>query len=112
MKTAQTFVATIYCGSRVGYSETILPFDSALEWIQDHCNRVGLCVIVVHCQFFYTNGKEPGIVVTLINDPRFEATFEKIREQALNIGEHLRGLMQQHRVSVVFPDETVTLGSN
>jgi hypothetical protein len=48
--------------------------------------------------------------VGLINYPRFLSSPESIREISLHIAEELRGLMQQGKVTVVFPDETVMVG--
>jgi hypothetical protein len=105
----ETYTATIYVGSRERYDGAETPLDIAEAWLQRYVDREGLCVSVTRTRFIYTNGSEPGLIVGLINYPRFPSRPEFIREQALEIGEHLRALMRQQRVSVVFPDETVML---
>ena len=70
-------------------------------------DRVGLCVSVTPTEFIYSNGSEPGFIVGLINYPRFPDHVPSIRGKALHIAEELRVLMQQLKVTVVFPDETV-----
>jgi len=64
---------------------------------------------VTRTRYIYVDGSEPGIIVGLINYPRFPSTPEQIREKALAIGEMLRTAMGQNRVTVQFPDETVML---
>ena len=110
-KSVKTYTATIYVGSRIGYSESILPYYQAMQWLQEYCNKVGLCVSIVATDFIYTNGNEPGIAIGLINYPRFESTPEKIQAQAIEIAEKMLSLMEQNRVTIVFPDTTITIGS-
>jgi hypothetical protein len=110
LKTVKTFTATIYVGSKVREIGEIIPLTKATEWLQSYVDRVGLCVTCTPTEFIYSNGSEPGLIVGLINYPRFPSHSALIAKQALEIAEELRVIMQQQKVSVVFPTETVTLG--
>jgi hypothetical protein len=119
MKTAQTFTAQIYVGTREHNDGTVRDIEMAREWLHDYVNAAGLCVTLTPTEFIYTgkpletggktNAGEPGFVVGLINYPRFSADPSVIREKALKIGLGLLDLYRQWKVSVVFPDETVML---
>ncbi len=106
----KAFTATIYVGSKVRETGELIPLTVAMDWLQEYVNRVHLCVTATPTHYIYVDGSEPGLAIGLINYPRFPSTAEVIRGQALEIGEGLRVLMRQQKVSVVFPTETVMLG--
>lgn len=56
-----------------------------------------------------TSAGEPGFTVGLINYPRFPATNEEIIHHAITIADLLMRMYRQRRVSIVFPERTVTL---
>jgi hypothetical protein len=108
-KSVGTFTATIYVGLRYHYDGQILDKAIPMASIQEYVDEIGLCVTVADTQFVYTNGGEPGLVVGLINYPRFPSTPEAIREKALTLAKILLDVCRQCKVSVVMPDETVML---
>ena len=108
-KVVPTYTATIYCGSRVSYSSDFMAEFEFAQFVKDYVNDIGLGITVTKTEFFYTNGWEPGFIIGLINYPRFPSTPEKIRKIALELAEILLVKMNQNRVTVVFPDETVML---
>jgi Fe-S-cluster-containing hydrogenase component 2 len=116
MKSVPTFTATIYVGFRVGRTnepaKAIHSIDEARDVAQAYCDEVGLCVTVTPTTFVYTLGSEPGVIVGLMNYPRFPSEPAAIRAHALALAERLRVRLEQFRVSVVFPNETVMLGEN
>ncbi len=113
--TVPTFTASIPVGFRVGRSgqpaTRVHSIDEAMEVCQAYCDEVGLCVTVTPTTFIYTKGREPGVLVGLINYPRFPSTPEKIREHATALAERLRAGLEQWKVCIVCPDETVMLGN-
>lgn len=109
VKVAPTFTATIYVGFREGYSDEVRALDMAYETLLDLANSGGFCVTVTHTRFIYRDNFEPGIAVGLINYPRFPENFNVLHDRALLIAKTLMKTFHQLRVSVVFPDETVTL---
>lgn len=79
---------------------------------QKYVNEVGLCVSVQKTYFIYKGNREPGAEVLLIQYPRFPKDIDVLKEYALTLGEQLRTEFGQKRVSVLFPDKTITLGKS
>ena len=109
MRIVQSFTASIYVGTKDRDTKEVFSTDLAKQWLQDYVNLVGLCVTLTPTDFIYVNGSEPGLIVGLINYPRFPSTPSLIKQQALEIAEGLQTIFRQYKVSVVFPDETVML---
>ena len=109
MKKVITYTATIYCGLRDGYGEEIN--SSYPDVINDYINNRsgGLCVTCTSTTFYYNGGQEPGIIVGIINYPRYPFSDEKIRRLAFELAEKLMIKCKQYRVSIVFPEETILL---
>ena len=109
MKECPTFTATIHCGLKEGYDGPAHSYQEVADLVQLFVNHVGLCVTATQTEFFYTHGCEPGVIVGLINYPRFPKEIDAIRETAIELARRLRVAMGQIRVSVVFPDYTKTI---
>lgn len=114
MKTVQTFTASIYVGYKPNYDIKSASFfeaqnSLARDLVRDYCNDVGLCVTFTPTEFIYTNGNEPGVVIGLINYPRFETTSDVIKAKAFAIAQILKHTLEQSRVSVVCTDKTYML---
>jgi len=105
----KTYTATIYCGLKDGYKGELSLFYT--KYIKDYIdNRSGgLCVTCTPTTFYYNKGEEPGIIVGIINYPRFPFSEEKIKSLSLELAEELMVKCKQYRVSIVFPDETIML---
>lgn len=102
MRTVPSYWANIYVAEpRWAKAEPIC---------REYVDTVGLCVTITKTEYAYTGGKEDGVIVGLINYPRFPATPATVRKRALALAGILRKRLGQTRVSVVFPDETVMLG--
>lgn len=113
MRTVETYNARIFVGFRPHYSESYSVKESQAtltKTVTGFVNQKKLCVTVTPTQFYYVNGSEVGCIVGLINYPRFPSDPEDIRKAALELGELLRIALQQHRVSIQFPDQTIMLG--
>jgi len=109
MKTVKTFTANIYLGLQHGYSGSHSSVDEVRKWVQGYCDKVGLGVTITPTEFVYTNGGEPGVVIGLINYPRFPVPEYSLKVTAQEIAQSLMELCHQERVSIVFSDETVML---
>ena len=109
MKTVPTFNAQIWLGFKERETGQVQGPHLAKSICQEFVDEVGRCVTVTSTDFIYTNGGEPGIVVGFINYPRFPATPEKIKEQALELANRLKAGYRQMKVTIVFTDETVML---
>lgn len=110
MKTVKTITATIYVGLRHGYTKKICPVSRVRKAAQEYVNRVRLCVTVTPTEFIYVEGSEPGVIVGLINYPRFPSTKKVIKKQAMELAEILKRTAQQLKVSVVLPESTIMIG--
>jgi hypothetical protein len=118
--TISTYTATIYVGLQPTPKGVPWPAAKTIHDVRSVCRafvneRVprpdlpGGCVTITPTEFVYGNGGEPGVAIGLINYPRFPSTPETIREAAMELAARLRTAMQQQRVTVVFPDNTVML---
>lgn len=109
MKRVPSFTATIYVGARDGYDGLELPFSVTREYLSALALEGGWSFTLAPTEFFYKGGAESGVVVGLINYPRFPESKSHIKRRALKVAKELRVLYHQQRVSVVFPDETVMI---
>jgi hypothetical protein len=80
--------------------------DEALTACRDYCDRVGLCVTVTPTNYVYTGGEEAGVIVGLINYPRFPSEPRDIAQTATLLALELMHKLEQQSVSVQTPDET------
>lgn len=80
--------------------------DYVKAFIQD--NPIYVTVTPTH--FCYPSGDEPGVIIGIINYPRFPKEPEELKEIALKLAEHMKEKLFQYRVTVMFPDQTVMLG--
>lgn len=71
------------------------------------CFGVGLCVTVTPTTYVYTGGQESGVVIGLINYPRFPKTPNEIEVLAWQLGEQLAIGLFQKSFSVSTPTETL-----
>jgi hypothetical protein len=72
-----------------------------------YCNDVGLCVTVTPTNYIYSGGSQSGVVVGLINYPRFPADPSQIWAKAETLGEWLRDGLYQESFTIQAPDKTV-----
>ena len=105
-KETPTFSCTIFVGLREGYDGPLHSSDDAAALIQEYVNEVGLCVTVTPTTFLYTRGREPGLIIGLMNYPRFPSSCEYLRHHARELAKRLRARLGQNGVSVAFPDIT------
>lgn len=108
-KEVPTFKATIYCGLRRGYSEDVHSTYEVHQLIQDYVDSVGLCVTVTPTEYIYKNGNERGVIVGLINYPRFPSEPNIILTHATTIAKMLMKAFGQQKVSIETPFWTYML---
>lgn len=81
-------------------------YDKARDACQAHCDEAGLCVTVTRTTYIYTGGEQEGVIVGLINYPRFPADPALIEARAVELGIKLREALGQESVSVQTPTTT------
>ena len=84
-KSVETITANIYLGLRESYTDRIHSLEEVKDFLQEYVNRVSLCVTVSPTTFIYKDGREDGVVIGLINYPRFPTTREALKKQAEEI---------------------------
>jgi len=114
MEISKTYIANIYVGTRPGYNDIhdhllISNKQKIISICQKYCDDVGLGLTVTDTEFIYTNGNEPGIIVGLINYPRFPATRIEIKATAIDLAKILLKELKQERLSIVLSDETIMI---
>jgi hypothetical protein len=106
----KSFNVQIWVGLRLAYGNFCYTMDDVRTICDAYIKEVnGDCVTITPTEFRYVDGDEPGIIVGLINYPRFPRTAEEITRRALRLAEMLRDGLGQLRVSVTTPDKTYML---
>lgn len=104
-----TYEIKIYIGSKVGYNG---PDQSTYDMqmrCREYCDEVGFAVTVTQTNFVYTGGEESGVIIGIINYPRFPKTPEELDEHAFTLANMLMKEFKQYRCSVVTSDYTYLL---
>ncbi|MCK9576360.1 MAG: hypothetical protein WC979_00435 [Candidatus Pacearchaeota archaeon] len=105
----KTFYANIYCGFRAGYTDVYANIVDARKIVEEYLNKEIFGTTMTPTWFHYPGGREPGVIVGLIQYPRFHKDEQLIRYQALMTAHKLRKGLQQERVTVVFSDYTAMI---
>ena len=96
-KTASSYPVSIFMAG---------DYIAAVDYCREYCNLNGYCVTVTPTEYVYAFGQEPGLIVGLINYPRFPATPDEIFKIACEIAEKLRQQLYQDSYSIQTPTET------
>lgn len=81
-------------------------YDKAVTSVRNYCDQNGFCVTVTPTKYVYTGGEEDGVIVGLINYPRFPKTSEELRERAITIAKQLLDDLKQQSFSIQGPEKT------
>lgn len=106
-----SYTATIYVGLKDTMNHEVKDFDEVERICQEYTDKYSKCVSVTPTFFKYKRGDEPGAIIGFINYPRFPASNSSIKSDALILARKLLIGLNQMRVSVVFPDETIMLSN-
>ena len=72
-----------------------------------HCSELGLCVTVTQTEYVYSFGAQSGVIVGLINYPRYPETTWVLEEIAEELGEKLFKELSQSSFTIMTPNETI-----
>ena len=104
-----TFKCNIYLGLKEGYDGIQHSAEEVENTLQEYVNRVGLCVTITPTRYVYTDGQEDGVIIGLINYPRYPKYEDDLRALAMEIGRLVLNTFNQNRVTVEYPDMSLTL---
>lgn len=82
-------------------------YDKAREVCRAYCDETGFCVTVTATRYVYTDGEEAGVIVGLINYPRFPLPPDEMQDRAVTIADRLRLALGQESYSIQYPHRTV-----
>ena len=105
----KTFEVKIWMGLMEGYTGPVHNILEAQEICMNYVNDVKLCVTLSPTKFIYVDGNEPGVVVGLIQYPRFLMSEKEITEKAIDLARIMMKEFKQFRCSVVASDKTYML---
>jgi hypothetical protein len=81
-------------------------YDEARDICRAFCDEEGLCVTVTPTAYIYTGGEEAGVIVGLINYPRFPTQPRDIDTVATLLALELMHKLEQESVTVQTPEIT------
>lgn len=79
---------------------------AAVGICQRYCDTQGFCVTVTQTTYVYTDGREAGVIIGLINYPRFPLPPDEIEKTAGVLAALLREGLGQETYSIQMPTET------
>lgn len=82
-------------------------YTKALELCRIYCDEIGYCVTVTPTSYIYTGGQEAGVIIGLINYPRFPSEPSAIWDCAEQLAAQLRDALGQESYTIQAPDNTV-----
>jgi len=106
-----SFQASIFVGTKNKDTGEVKSLADIEEICQRYCDEVSLCVTVTPTNFIYTNGREAGAIVGLINYPRFPTISTAMHSTAIELADILLHEMGQYRVTVIIGTETIMLSN-
>jgi hypothetical protein len=107
----ENFSAQIYVGLHARDTSELFSVIAAEQICQEYCDTDGFCVTVTPTRYIYKDGWEQGVIVGLINYPRFPSTKEELKKRCFELATELMLRLKQKRVTIDFKDETVMLSN-
>lgn len=111
----KTFTAQAVIGLNKGYSNeliTIKEFKNAVSIGQQKAKEqfsVMLSIKITPCEIIFLGQEEPSITVDFIQYPKFQIEEEKLKQVILFFVKQLMLSLEQNRVVIIFPTETMML---
>jgi hypothetical protein len=96
-KSVQTAWAKIYIAGSI---------ETAKQVCRKHVFEEGLCVTVDPTTYIYTGGEEAGVVIGLINYPKYESYETLLHYRAMNIAHLLIQELCQRSATVMTNERT------
>lgn len=110
MKILDSFNVQIWVGLKETYNdEKIHTIEDVYKICDEFVNDIKDCVSVTETSFRYVDGFEKGVIVGYIQYPRFPRESYEIADRALKLAEKLMLELNQYRVTITTPKESVML---
>tara|TARA_R110000851_G_scaffold139486_1_gene276511 strand:+ start:199 stop:552 length:354 start_codon:yes stop_codon:yes gene_type:complete len=110
MKILKSYNVQIWSGLKETYNnENIHDLDDVRAICDEFVNEFKDCVTVTPTEFRYVDGFEKGVIVGYISYPRFPRPDEGIKARAIVLGEKLMIGLNQYRVTITTPTESIML---
>jgi len=106
VKSVDTIEIKVFIGLKDLDTGRTVPYDVVEKEILDYVSKEKMCVTLTKTRFIYVNGAENGVIVGLINYPRFPKAKKHLESQALNLALHFKNRFKQKRLSIMYPDRT------
>ena len=95
-------------GLQEGYEGTQHNAKAVEDCLEEYC-ECGFCVTVTPTRFVYTGGRENGVIIGMINYPRFPSPTIELDMHAKAIAIMLMKKFKQYRCTIVGPNKTILL---
>lgn len=86
--------------------------EQAKQRIREMAYNQGMCVTVSLVDYIYTGGEEKGLVVGLIQYPRFEVDEQTLEKNLIFLAENLATRLCQKSFTVSTPNSTIYFRSD
>lgn len=110
MKTENSFNIQIWVGLKEGYDGNVHSIQEVYDICYSYCQYPGYCLTVTPTMFVYKGGMEDGVVVGIINYPRFPKEKQRLIYDSWEIASRLKEEFKQTKVSITTPEKTYTIG--
>jgi hypothetical protein len=97
IKEVKTYTAKIYISASI---------DAVAQLLREYAFNNGACFTIEKTLFIYTGGEECGVVVGLVNYPKFEKDNKRIFKDAVEVAELILSKTFQRTCLIVAPDKT------
>ena len=105
----EKFTASIHVALHVRNAGITHSISAAENICQKYCDETGFCVSVTPTKYVYKDGWEQGAIVGILNYPRFSQNPDVLRERTIILATELMLGLEQMRVTIDFPNDTVML---
>jgi hypothetical protein len=110
MKILKSYNVQIWVGLKETYNdEKIHDLDDVRLICDKWVNEIKDCVTITPTEFRYVDGFEKGVIVGYISYPRFPRAEEGIKARSIKLGESLMIGLNQYRVTITTPYESIML---
>lgn len=102
----RSYNVQIWVGLRIGYSNEFHTLDDVRAICDAYISEINDCITITPTEYRYVNGWENGVVIGLIQYPRFPRKVRDIKKMAMLLANKLLVGLDQNRVTVTTPHKS------